>query len=207
MSLEDLKSEFYFPAEKPAEVDLSIYPKWFNRHHINFMKKLINPGVKLILELGSWVGYSSRWFCNEYNTDLICVDHWKGSAEHDDRFTQQQLDDLYDAFILSCWNYKDQIIPLRMSSTKGMVKVYDEGLSKDVEVVYIDASHQYEDVLVDIEMAYYMFPNATLIGDDFIWKNPTQKMRRTVYEALEYFCNKIGIKYHTNKRVWGITRQ
>lgn len=94
-----------------------------------------------------------------------------------------------------------------MNSTEGMMKVYDEGLSKDVGVVYIDASHQYEDVLVDIEIAYYMFPNAILIGDDYFWKNPTQNKRRTVYEALEYFCKKYNIKYETNRRVWGIIRQ
>lgn len=208
MSISDLKYDFSFPKEMP-NVNLKPYSKWFSQLHEEFFSQLIIPiNTRLIVELGSWVGFSTRWFCNNTTADIICVDTWGGSAEHQGNFTKEQFDSLKDAFILSCWGHRDRIIPMQMNTIKGMLKINEYKINKDVQFVYIDASHQYEDVIIDIEMALEIFPNAMLIGDDFIWRNPTQNNRRTVEEAVNYVCNKNKLQFIKNrtKHLWAIKR-
>ena len=206
MTICTLSNKFSFPKDKPLGIDLSIYPKWFNHNHVKYMNRYLNDNTKTILELGSWVGYSTRWFCEKCpKANILCIDHWKGSAEHSN-FTNDQLDSLYDAFVLSMWDYRNQIIPIRMNTINGIKEVYDSGLSKEVEVIYIDASHQYEDVIVDIELCFNLFPNAILVGDDYNWRNPTQNNRRTVKEAVEYFSKKHNVSYNNNRHLWSLER-
>lgn len=205
--LQNICNDYKFPNEKPVELDLSIYPKWFNHRHTEFFSEHVPNTTRLIVELGSWVGFSTRWWCENTNATVICVDHWAGSAEHT-QFTQEQLDNLYNAFVLSCWTYRNRITPLQMNTVQGMLKIKEYGIGNDVELVYIDASHQYEDVIVDVEMAWEIFPNAILIGDDFTWRNPTQNRRRTVSEAINYFSKKYDIEFINSRTsyLWAIKR-
>lgn len=207
MGIAALRDLHKFPDKKP-DLDVSVYPKWFDHRHDEFFRQFIAQDTNLIVELGSWVGFSTRWFAE--NTDcphIVCIDTWAGSAEHCD-FSQEQLDDLYKAFVQSCWKHRHRIIPMQMNTVQGMLKLKEHNVCKEVEIVYIDASHQYEDVIVDIEMAWEIFPNAVLIGDDFTWKNPTQDRRRTVSEAVNYFCNKHKIEFinSRSKYLWAIQR-
>lgn len=206
MSIEKIKNDWCFLSEKP-KVDLSVYPKWFDRRHHDFFSSLVAQDTALIVELGSWVGWSTRWWCENTVADVVCVDHWAGSAEHTD-FTQQDFDNLYKAFIQSCWKYRTRVSPMKMNTVQGMLKIKEYGIGDDVDVVYIDASHQYEDVITDIEMAWEIFPNATLIGDDFTWKNPTQNRRRTVSEAVNYFSKKHKVEFINSgsRYLWAIKR-
>jgi hypothetical protein len=45
------------------------------------------------------------------------------------------------------------------------VSVVSEGISPDV--IYIDADHHYEPAKEDISTALELFPQATLVGDDY----------------------------------------
>ena len=210
MTLHDLKNDFPYPDKPDYDIDLNVYPVWFRRCHADFFNRHIKKDAKLIVELGTWIGSSTKWFCNNTDASVICVDHWQGSAEHYKKFTQKQLDELYDAFALSNWDHRNQITPVRMDSVSGMVKISEYGINNDVDVVYIDASHNYEDVIVDLEMAYALFPNAIIIGDDFRWKNPTQDRRATVYEAVNHVADKRGLMIINHQRrgrfgwVWAV---
>lgn len=207
MSITSLKSDFNFPSNKP-NVDLSVYPKWFNSRHDEFFRQLISIDTSIIVELGSWVGFSTRWFANNTECDnIVCIDTWQGSAEHSN-FSEDDMNNLYDAFVQSCWNFRKRIIPMKMNTVQGMLRLIDYDICSDVEIVYIDASHQYEDVIVDLELAWEIFPNATLIGDDFTWKNPTQNHRRTVCEAVNYFSNKKNVEFVNSRTryLWAIKR-
>lgn len=208
MGINALRDSYKYPSKKP-NLDVSVYPKWFNSRHDEFFRQLIPSDVSTIVELGSWVGFSTRWFAENTDCpDIVCIDTWAGSAEHSD-FTQEQLDNLFKAFTQSCWAHRNKIIPLQMNTVQGMLKLKEYNVCKDVEIVYVDASHQYEDVIVDIEMAWEIFPNATLIGDDFTWKNPTQNRRRTVCEAVNYFCDKKKIQFVNSRTsyLWAIRRE
>lgn len=207
MGLAELSADNPYPNRPQKQINLSKYPKWFDHRHEAFLPRFAGGQTKLIVELGSWVGHSTRWWCMNTPAKIVCIDHWKGSAEHSE-FDQEILDDLYDAFALSCWAYRGSIIPLRMNTVCGMLLLAQQGIQKEVDLVYVDASHQYEDVITDIEIAYHLFPNATLIGDDYIWRNPTQDRRRTVMEAVQYFTSKYRLKVELSKRryLWAIRR-
>lgn len=202
MGLSELIADYPFP-DKLKQVNLDNYPKWFDHRHEVFFPQFVDGQTNLIVELGSWVGWSTRWWCSNTSANVICIDHWKGSAEHSN-FNQQVLDDLYNAFTLSCRSYKDKIIPIQMDTISGMLLLAKYNICDNIDLVYIDASHQYEDVITDIEVAYNLFPNATLIGDDYTWTNPTQDNRRTVKEAVQYFTNKHKLKAIVHRYLWAI---
>ena len=50
------------------------------------------------------------------------------------------------------------------------VRVPDDLIGIVPEVIYVDASHHYEDVLQDLSMCLARFPNARICGDD--WDYP-----------------------------------
>jgi predicted O-methyltransferase YrrM len=201
MSLNQLIKKYKLPDEYDDE-DLN-YPKWFNKWHIAKFPRHLKPDTKLIVELGSWVGYSSSWLA-EYCPDahIICIDTWAGSDEHGDKYDRSKL---YSQFTRNMSQYRDRIIPLKMNTVAGLLELSKHNINKNVEFVYIDASHNYEDVICDLEMCHHLFPNAEILGDDLRWRNPTQHNRKTVMEALHHFCLKYNIGYG-GKRIFHLKR-
>jgi hypothetical protein len=188
-----------FPDEKPL-VNRDDHG-WFDDRNKSFLKNIITKDTKIIVELGSWLGTSTRWFCENSNANIFCVDHWLGSNEHQNRRSlKQKLPILYETFIVNCWEYKNRIIPIRMNTIAGMHYISDNNISPDI--IFIDASHEYDDVLKDLNTAHTLFPNATLTGDDFSWKNRSQNKRFTVREALLYFAKHNKLNLSHNNRNW-----
>jgi hypothetical protein len=130
----------------------------------------LSEETKLVVELGAWLGMSSRFIAEHApNATVVSVDHWKGSPEHR---TQEEfravLPTLYESFLEQCWTYRDQIVPLRMTSLEGLQTVADFGLTPDL--VYIDAEHSHPAVTSELELARHLFPGAVLVGDDYDWE-------------------------------------
>jgi glycosyltransferase involved in cell wall biosynthesis len=74
-----------------------------------------------------------------------CVDTWKGSIEHTayDVITEEKL---YDVFLSNIEPVKQVVNPIRMTSVEAS-KLYEDN---SLDFVFIDASHEYEDVKADI---------------------------------------------------------
>jgi predicted O-methyltransferase YrrM len=177
---------------------------WFDDRNKDFLKPLIE-NAKVIVELGAWLGTSTRWFCANSGGIVYSVDHWKGSIEHQTRKSlQDKLPTLYDTFIVNCWSFKDRIIPIKMTTVPGMHYIADNDIKPDI--IFVDASHEYEDVLADLETASKLFPNAVLVGDDWSWKNRLKEKRKTVKEAVKTFCKKYKFKCRHNTRCWQIIK-
>ena len=70
------------------------------------------------------------------------------------------------------------------------------------DFIYIDASHQYEDVYLDLSLCYNIYPNATICGDDWGWHNRSQGKRQTVQEAVKEFCKNYNLEYEANRWAW-----
>ena len=103
-----------------------------------------------IVEVGSWKGRSSSFMAVEIinsnkKIKFDCVDTWKGSIEHTsyDVITEEKL---YDVFLSNIEPVKDVINPVRMTSIEAG-KLYEDN---SLDFVFIDASHEYEDVKEDI---------------------------------------------------------
>lgn len=146
---------------------------------------------KLIIEVGSWKGASALHMaslCSE-NSEIVCVDTWLGALEmwtdtqDTERYLSLQLRNgypqVYSIFLsnvirLGCENL---ITPFPQTS---LIAYWWFSL-KDVrpDLIYIDASHQYEDVIRDIENYWSLLKyGGILFGDDFFhWPGVNQAVK------------------------------
>ena len=112
------------------------------------MVKSFPSGSKFV-EIGSWKGKSSAFMAVEIanshkNIEFYCIDTWQGSSEHKEF---EDLDSLYDRFISNMKPVEKYYKSIRKSSIEASDQFEDDSL----DFVFIDASHEYEDVKKDIQ--------------------------------------------------------
>ncbi len=182
MGLEELRGVFRFPDQIP-DVPPSEHG-WFGPEHVELLSGALSPETKIVLELGSWLGLSTRFIArNAPNALVFAVDTWAGSVEHrKDPNLIKMLPTLYDTFIKSCWEYRNRIIPMRMGTVSAMKLLHVHGIVPDL--IYIDASHDYADVKPDIHHAFGLFPTAAIAGDDFLWAGVERAVREWALDGM-----------------------
>ena len=165
MSIETLRTKYPFP----EKVDHT-----FRRHTIKgrplgwACEEIIHsiykygPKAKVVLDGGSFQGLSATHFVTLTPADVICIDHWQGSVEHQKR---EDVQELYQIFLANVAEHAARIIPMRMNSLDGMREVAAHGVKPDV--ILIDWSHDMVSVRADVGLALDLFPEATLILDDW----------------------------------------
>lgn len=123
------------------------------------------PTGSVFVEVGSWKGRSSAYMAVEIansNKDIrfYCVDTWQGSKEHQDR----DLSNLYQTFLDNMRPVEHYYMPLKINSLEASRKFRDNSL----DFVFLDASHEYEDVKKDI-LAWLpkLKPGGILAGHDY----------------------------------------
>jgi predicted O-methyltransferase YrrM len=101
-----------------------------------------------VVEIGSLRGRSARAMADNMSGDsvLYCVDHFHGSAEHGDAFSKD--DGLYQTF---CANMKDLIDSKRVHVLRHPSIEASRMIAPGLDMVFIDASHDYDSVKADIE--------------------------------------------------------
>ncbi len=138
----------------------------------------------LVIEVGTWKGGSAIRMADlakekGLKTKVVCVDTWLGSAEfwkyetdsgrYDLLSLCQGYPQVYFQFLANVvkTGHEDTIIPLPMTSLIAARLLAEHGVQADL--IYIDASHDYEDVSADIA-AYYPLvrPGGVIFGDDFV---------------------------------------
>lgn len=136
---------------------------------------------RLVVEVGSWMGQSSCTMArsmrdNGLDSVLVCIDTWLGSIEHwSTPYERMNLDlrngcpTIYESFMTNVIRegLSGYVVPLPMPSTIGCV--FLDGSTADL--VYIDGSHAYRDVLRDLG-DYWPLVNPAggiLFGDDWAW--------------------------------------
>jgi predicted O-methyltransferase YrrM len=145
------------------------------------MEKLIDKhDVKVVIEVGSWLGASTRHIatCLPKDGKVYAVDHWLGSAEHQHRET---LSKLYEQFLSNVIHKKltNKIIPIRMASVEA------EKFLSDVkpDLIYIDASHETEAVYQDLTVWFpHVKGHGILCGDDWAWPSVQKAVIRFAEE-------------------------
>lgn len=140
---------------------------WFSRDEAIAMQRIVKqlaPGARLV-ELGSFQGRSSVVIASVLSKDsrLYCVDHFEGSAEHQG---QADLDNLLEIFInnIKKFHVDNKIRALAMTTLEAATKFTE----KSLDLVFIDASHDYESVKSDILQWYPKIkPGRFLICHDY----------------------------------------
>ncbi len=141
--------------------------------------EIARPG--LVIEVGTWKGQSAVFMaehCRALGLDacILCIDTWLGSLEHllDDRFrallrVRRGRPTIYEQFLANvrARGLEGYITPLPQTSRTAARLLRARGLLADL--IYIDASHEEQDVLEDLE-AYWplLRPGGLLVGDDHI---------------------------------------
>ena len=158
-------------------VDFEFYKMSVERAH----------SIAHFVEIGSYRGRSSSFMAVEIirsgkQIKFDCVDTWLGSVEH--QAGQAFQDDavingtLFDTFQKNMEPVKGHYNPVRRDSITASKLYADESL----DWVFIDASHDYESVLADINAWYPKVKKGGIIsGHDF----PHDPVRQAVTEKLK----------------------
>lgn len=164
-----LRARFPWPEAPGAEPHMH---GWFgegNRRLLDYTfrhHKAAGASPKVIVELGSWLGKSTQYLLENTTADVIAIDHWKGSQEHLSAPKDYPLlPCLYETFLANCWQWRERLIPVRMTTTDGIALLRDLAIVPDL--AYVDAAHDYESVLSDIQGLLTLNSEIDLTGDDF----------------------------------------
>lgn len=188
--IQNLIKKYPWPDAKPELSSLN--RGWFSGEE--FFKKHLDKNANIIIELGSWLGKSTQFFLNQCpNSFVIAIDHWKGSKEHQKRF-QSILPNLYELFLVNCWEFKDRLIPIRNSTSEGLQEVFNFGIKPDF--IYVDAGHSYIEVVQDILISINFFPHSAIGGDDWLWG------KLSVQKAVKFCANQFGKEIEVMGNNW-----
>lgn len=148
---------------------------------------------RCLLELGSWKGTSAMMFARHMlaycDTPRIgCIDTWLGSIEHwNNPVAHEQLalrhgfPSLYERFVANVIRagVAPHITPLPMTTKTGLALARSNGVK--VDAVYVDASHEYAEVLEDLQGVWPLIDDdGIVIADDY----DAPDVRRAIVE----FC-------------------
>jgi hypothetical protein len=167
---------------------------------------------ELLIEIGTWKGASANRMASllkQYrvpNAQLICIDTWLGSVEHwldradPNHFKSLNLKwgrpTLYYQFIANVllMGNADVIIPFSASSSVALNFLTKKSLRADA--IYIDAGHEYEDVIADMRGSWRLLkPGGVIFGDDY---NPGWI---GVVRAVHDFADENGLVINTSFRL------
>lgn len=177
---------------------------WYKSESQRNLARLISEhNPKVVFELGSWMGVSSIDIASRLGEGslLLCIDTWEGSVEHktDPRFSGM-LPNLYHQF-LSNVMYAGQtkkIMPLRASTTEAANSTEMTDVIASVgrpKIIFIDASHQYPDVLFDMRSYWPLLDTGGIMcGDDAEWPG--------VKQSIMEFCAEAGTSVRYDQGYW-----
>jgi hypothetical protein len=140
----------------------NIGENWFD--YQDLYSQMVNyfPDKAHFVEVGSWKGRSAAYMAVEIinsqkHIKFDCVDTWEGSEEHTNleswAFNYELLEDknwLYQLFLTNTTPVNHVINPIKTTSLEAS-KLYP---NRSLDFIFIDASHDYENVKTDVETWY-----------------------------------------------------
>lgn len=100
------------------------------------------------LEIGSWAGLSAKFVADMGMGKIYCVDSWQGAGGLE--MPEGGPDEAFKIFCSNLEGYiPDVVVPFRGTSL-----LWGQALSYTgqwADICFIDAGHDYEDVMIDIE--------------------------------------------------------
>ena len=145
---------------------------WFgqsNQHMLTQFIKTYSP--KVIIEVGVWCGKSATYMAQimPENCVLYAVDHFRVDSEYSHPSRPVEVSNrvarLYEQFISNVIHLKltNKIIPIKMNSLDAA-----NTLNIQADLIYIDASHEEEDVFNDVcAWSKKLNPQGIICGDDY----------------------------------------
>lgn len=147
------------------------------------------PSGSKFVEVGSWKGKSSAYMAveianSEKEIEFFCIDTWEGGPDHQG---MEELSQLYETFLNNMKPVENYYSHLKTTSLEAVEKFEDNSL----DFVFIDASHEYEDVKNDINAWLpKVKPGGILAGHDYYPEGSTDwfpGVKQAVNESLDNF--------------------
>jgi len=161
----------------------------------NFEKYVSSIPTKVVginnnfLEIGCYEGQASVWMMENTEADLLVIDTFKGSQEHDPQFEETLLARFTD----NVKQYGNRVDTLQGTSRERL-KELEENV---FDFIYVDGSHQASDVLEDAILAFPLLKeDGIMIFDDYTWgagMNPHNIPATGINAFLDVYRNKIEI--------------
>jgi predicted O-methyltransferase YrrM len=164
----DILVENNFPWSLPIEFIVEILLPYRKKEFIS------------IIEVGTHIGTTATRFANlikdNENSYVLCIDTWLADVA-DYILRQDGLknhlesgynNNVFDRFIKNIQNnnLENTVIPFRLPSIQAGQILYYYGIKFDV--IYIDASHEYLNVKLDLELYWNLLTDdGLLFGDDY----------------------------------------
>jgi predicted O-methyltransferase YrrM len=137
---------------------------------------------RVVVEAGTWKGDSAIRMATilaglQVDAAIVCVDTWLGSLEHlagtipgwDIRpYLKHGYPTLYHQFLANAMHRgcQDRIVPIANSTTNGARWLLRQQVVADM--VYLDASHEEDDVYQDLLLYWKLLrPGGVICGDDW----------------------------------------
>lgn len=161
----------------------------------DIVKEITQP--RLIIEVGSWKGKSAARFANLLPEDgrIICVDTWLGATEmiaapagtKRDLKVNLGYPQIYYQFLANMHyaGVAKKVVPFPQTSQNAARWMLKYGVKADA--IYIDASHEYEDVIADLNAYSILLKSGgVMFGDDYCshWSG--------VMKAVDEFYSRAG---------------
>ncbi len=154
-----------WPREKP-----SVLPRmegWFGQSNKDFLSCFVGEG-DTVIEVGAFLGLSTLWLAEKVGKSgrVVTIDTFEGNWEHKvDPALATVLPLLWETFVVNCWDMRERIIPVRADAKDALPYLHTAGFEPNV--IYIDGSHLYDDVVRDLALTISLWPKARIVGDDF----------------------------------------
>lgn len=138
---------------------------WFPEDNKKVLSNLIKElDVKTVLEIGCFLGKSTNFFV-EQGCTVTSVDTFAGASDLNRcKEVEKRLPNLYEQFLfnLKALNIQDKVTVFKGTSEDA----FYSDIRKDFDLVFIDGSHEYDDVVKDISL-WGTMAIKVLCGDDY----------------------------------------
>ncbi len=193
--------------------DLQLLPldlQGWNGNSKLFDELITKTAPEIIIEVGSWKGQSAMTMATSLkkinpNGKIYCVDTWLGAIEFwagaEDTEARNLLQkngypQVYYQFlsnVVHC-NCQDIILPLPMPSITAARYLQIKNVRS--KLIYIDGSHEEDDVYMDLNYYYNLLENGGIMFGDDIWHS-------SVTLAVEKFTKEKNLSYTVQERDGG----
>lgn len=153
------RSEIFNGAQFDASGDTTAHPFWLEAF------KNERQTVTSILEIGAFEGQTTVFIAWLFpQAQITCIDPWEDYNE-----VTSGMHAVGTAFQANVGDFKDRVRPIKGFSSAELPKLLNAGETFDV--IFIDGSHYYGDVMVDSQLAWQLLkPGGVLIWDDYLWR-------------------------------------
>lgn len=148
---------------------------WFNNQGEQLYNEMVTnyPNGSHFVEIGCFMGRSATCMAQliKFHNKSIrfdAIDHFKGSDEHQELLQNKNLIDIFKQNLTEA-DVIDKVNVIQSDSISAS-KLYED---KSLDFIFIDASHDYDSVVLDIKNWFPKLKiNGILAGDDYTPKHP-----------------------------------